>query len=399
MTKLTEKQKLQIIGTSAAVGLIIVIVMFYTQIIVPRQKLKHATVELAQYINVPQTKYVTTQDYFKSHSSAILPSDYSTYEVFDSKEPEVYLSAEVFTSITDENVQKKIEEAMQEKTQVSVDYANQALYDLCDQYFTVYFQSRRVSPILPLAIANAETGGRADHNVTWSSLFPSKYVDIKYLYTMDVTTVMSLGDVSYKALTTEYSTRDRGALQMSPTYGTKDKYFNSRMSGNEQSKLSKVDTSAHADWVSGASDQPGDRFYIPDVLLRLSAAMNVAVSNMLDNNYIPSSDIQLVAQLAMYHQQSGVWYHAHDKKVGRWKSGELAYKFSQQISERGFVNELVTYAEEHPECYCLDSNVATKLYNNYFQTPMDYYSTSDLVCIYPIKVMYNYIKLCLAYNN
>ncbi len=399
MKKLTEKQKALLICASSITGLLILFAIVLTQSILPKRKLKNAGVELVQYITVPQTNYVTTKDYFDSHKNASMPSDYGTYEVFDTKEPEIYLSAEVFTSITDESVQRAVENTMQKEMEVSVDYANQALYDLCDQYFTVYFQQRRVSPIFPMALANVETPGRADHDVTWSSLFPSKYVNMKYLYTMDVTTVLSLSDSGYKALTTEYSTRDRGALQMSPTYGTSDKYFNSRMSGTEKDKLSLVDTSEHTEWISGASDMPGDRFYVPDVLLRVSSAMNVAVDNMLKNDYVPSSDIQLIAQLAMYHQQSGVWYHAHNKKVGRWKSGELAYTYSQQISSRGFVNELITYAEEHSDCYCLETAEVNRLYKKYFDTPMDYYCTNDLVCIYPIKVMYAYIKLCLCYNN
>ena len=150
---------------------------------------------------------------------------------------------------------------------MNISDANSALYDLADKYFQVYYGSMRLSPITPLAIANVETPGRADNNVTWSALFPSKYVPINMLYTMDVTTVLSSESI-YKPLSTEYSTRDRGALQMSPTYGTNNDYFNRLMSDSEVDKLSTISDSKHENWIKGASSKRGDRFYVPDVCLR-----------------------------------------------------------------------------------------------------------------------------------
>ena len=52
-------------------------------------------------------------------------------------------------------------------------------------------------------------------------------VPIDLLHTMDVTTVVSNPEY-YKALSAECSTRDRGALQMSPTYGTGDVRYRER---------------------------------------------------------------------------------------------------------------------------------------------------------------------------
>lgn len=335
----------------------------------------------------PKTNYVPDKDYFKNIDTAYLPEDYKSYEVFSSDKTNKEDTGAVF------------EDTLSSFTQsFDISNANQALFDLADKNFFVYYGNSRVSPILPLAMANVETGGRANHNITWSALFPSKLVDIKYLYTMDVTTVVSSMEI-YKPLSTEYSTRDRGALQMSPTYGTGDSYFNAKMSGNEKDKLANVDTSDYSTWTSGASSMSGDRFYIPDVCLRLSAAMTLAVVNMTKNNYQAQSDMQLIAQLAMFHQQSGVWYNSdHSKAVGAWKSGDLAYKYASELASVKYINTLRAYAINHPDKFYLDANEAVSIYNSVFDTPMQTYANKTIVCTYPIKVQYSYIKLCLMYQ-
>jgi hypothetical protein len=92
-----------------------------------------------------------------------------------------------------------------------------------------------------MALANVETPGRADNSITWSSLFPSKYADVSTMGTFDVTTVLSDPKI-YAALSSEYSTKYRGALQMSTTYGTGNSAINRQMSGSEVSKLKTVDS-------------------------------------------------------------------------------------------------------------------------------------------------------------
>lgn len=337
--------------------------------------------------DVPETNYVPSQDYFDYYSTATAPVDYGTYTVF---------SAEDSSAVFEED--KSGASFIDEKPKAVISDANKALYDLADKYFTCYYGSMRVSPILPLAQANVETGGRADNTKTWSSLFPSRIVPIEYLYSMDVTTVISDPSI-YKALSTEYSTRDRGALQMSPTYGTGDSYFNSMMSGNEVDKLKAVDTSTYSAWCQGASPHSGDRFYVPDVCLRLSAAYNGAINFMLENNYEPKSDFQLVAMLAMHHHQSAVWCKAdHSQAVGKWKSGELAYKYAALVSSQEFADALSAHAKSNPNKYFIDANVAKSIFKSVTGDDMNNYATNTMVCTYPIKVLYAYIKLCSLYS-
>ena len=125
--------------------------------------------------------------------------------------------------------------------------ANADLFDYCDKYFHVYYGAVRLSPIFPMALANVETPGRADFTKTWSSLFPSAVADVSKMGTFCITDVVANSKTFY-TLSTEYSTRDRGALQMSPTYGTNNSTVNSMMSGNEVDKLSKVNTTHCLSW-------------------------------------------------------------------------------------------------------------------------------------------------------
>ena len=389
MYSLIDKYSKQILITLSS---ILVIGIITVCVLVSKQEnhlSKVINTELAKVnigTDLPETKYVPSKSYFKTFDFAVQPGDYGTYTVFETSDSPA-------SFIEDNTGASFVEEA----PDIVITDANATLYDLADKYFICYYGNNRVSPILPLALANVETGGRADFNITWSALFPSKIIPIEYLYSMDVTTVIS-DESYYNKLSKEYSTRDRGALQMSPTYGTGDSYFNSMMSGTEVDKLSTVDTTKYSTWCNGASNSPGDRFYIPDVCLRLSSAYTQALSFIVKNNYAPESDLQLIAQLAMHHQQSAVWCKSdHSVSVGKWKSGELAYEYSKIITSQSFADTLRDYMIKHPDKYFIDADVAKSIFTDVTDVNMSDYATSTVVCTYPIKVLYAYIKLCTLY--
>ena len=287
--------------------------------------------------------------------------------------------------------------ALLSEVMVTATGPNAELYHLCATYFDVYYGGENLSPILPMAIANVETPGRANFDVTWSALFPSKIVPVEEMYTFNVTTVIS-DPAYYKALSTEYSTRDRGCLQMSPTYGTGNKEINTLMSGTEVDKLRGVDTSKYKSWVSGASSSPGDRFYLPDVLLRMRSAMQQQCDYIAKNGYTPLNDFHLVSMCAMGHHNSGVWYYNNrSKAIGCWKSAGKAYEWSTLVSSQDMINVLYEYASVSSATY-IDSSTAKKLLAKVSDAnPMDY-ATKDIVCWYPIKALYAYIKLCTLYT-
>lgn len=330
--------------------------------------------------SVKDVKYIPSMEYFETCEFAFVPDD-----------SERFITVDESASFSDTTT--TFNEAWVTKD------ANEALFDLADKYYQVYYGSTRVSPIYPLALANVETGNRADHNITWSSLFPSKVLPISMLYEADVTTVVNSSKDVYKALTTEWSTRDRGALQMSPTYGTGRGYFESLMSGTEKSKLKEAGFNLSDSWISKSSDELGDRFYAPDVCLRLSSANTDAIENILKNKYTPTSDLQLIVMLAMYHHRSGVWSNSnHDKKCGEWFSSEKAFTYSKELSSPEFVSTVKEHIQKNPKVYTLSQEEALSLYKECFGKNPTEYTKSTLVSSYPIKVIYSYIKLCSLYS-
>lgn len=341
------------------------------------------------------TKYSVDKRYYKEFSTATETPVGDTV-VFGTEEMEEEL--ERYLAYVDERARFSNEQATFNHEYVVTD-ANRELFEIADKYYQVYWGSQRVSPIYPLAVANVETGNRADHSITWSALFPSKYVNINEMHTMDVTTVLSDESI-YKALSTESSTRDRGALQMSPTYGTGNGYFNSLMSGREVDKLSGVDTHGHDNWVARASSEAGDRFYIPDVCLRLAAANTDAIERMAKNGYPASSDTQLIAMLAMYHHRSGVWSNGnHSKSIGEWKSGDKAFEYARLVGSDAMVAELSQYARENEDKFWIDADVARSVFKDVTGRSMSEFASKTLVCTYPIKVLYAYIKLSIMYGG
>ena len=308
-----------------------------------------------------------------------------TTKIFGKKDKELNKEDNIVsTSITTEKYQEEVK--MQ-----AISSPNVKLYQLADQNFQVYYNDHRVSPLFPLALANVETPGRADHNLTWSALFPSKIVDLSLVDDFDVTYVAK-DPVTYGALMHESSTRDRGALQMSPTYGTKNPDLNALMSGTEQEKLSTIQINEQAKWwASDASSSPGDRFKIQDVLLRLTDSAETAIRQIKEKGLTIQNDAELIVMLAMYHHRSGVWQVSG---AGGWISTEACMNYVHYICSQESINTLREYYEQNPESYTLDSKIAKTIVGDYKQ-----YTTSSLEASYPLRVLYSYLVISNKYGR
>lgn len=315
------------------------------------------------------------------------------------------MSEEEFESIKDvtafstySNYLALVNSEFESSTVLTADKVNMDIYNYCDTYFNCYYGYDRISPIFPMALSNVETPERADNNITWCALFPSKYVNIDELDTFCVTDVIR-DEAIYKALSTEYSTRDRGCLQMSPTYGTSNPVLNSRMSGNEKDKLSGINSS-YTTWISGASSSSGDRFYLPDVLLRLQCAMQDNISCITRNGYTPNTDMSLIAMLSVGHNSgSGVWACTdHSKRVGNWKSCGHAYNYCLNLGSREFIEVIQNYADYCDRPY-INTREALQLYSKVFDDDISDYTTSTTNGVFPIKTLYAYIKLSSMYTQ
>ena len=120
---------------------------------------------------------------------------------------------------------------------------------------------------------------------------------------------------------------------------------------------------------------------------------------MQTNGYQAKTDFQLYAMLAMGHHNSGVWYHKNkNKAVGVWISGQKAYEWSELVSSKEMVNVLTQYASTHKDTY-IDSKTAEALFKKVYNENTKDYASKPIVCWYPIKALYAYIKLCMLYTS
>lgn len=344
-----------------------------------------------------QSKYIMTEDEFEEYQEE------NTESVFESYTDYIESTFKESEVVVDESGAYNFASTFkQPKSSISVDAsdANGKLYQYCNTCFNCFVGNNRVSPLFPMALANVETPGRADYKKTWSALFPSMFVSVDKIDTFNVRDVIKLMP-STLPLTKEYSTKYRGALQMSVTYGTSSTRMNATMSGTEAEKLAGIDAGGYSWWVSSASTAPGDRFYIPDVLKRLQVAMNGSINDMTRNGCIPDTDMGVIAALAIAHNSgSGVWWTSNpDSKIGNWYSQRKCLAWCNLCGSQELVSALEQYAKTSSSYY-ITRNTARGIFEQVYPG-VSYrdYVTNDINAFYPVSCIYAQIKLNIGYSK
>lgn len=320
-------------------------------------------------------------------------------------------------------------------SQLAID-CNTALFDMCNKFFLTAWNGKQLSPIIPMAIANIETGSRADQSVTYSSLFPSGCVSINSADAIaNMSCVAVLEDAtSFNQLASDHWTRDRGPMQMNPNYGIGLDAFTSLMGPSEAEILSNIrgagiDFTGYQaweprnsrsigveEWLSGLATTPGDRHNVKDTILRFASASQEAI-NAYSSMYTIESNLEAVAVIAMSHNAGSVWNPGMvTKKVGNWRSGQSAYAYCSAISNSKFTDKIRALADANIEKarsggkkvkMTLDRDEAKKLYaeavsegliSNYttYITEGKYF---EVTYCYPIQAMYAYLILTAVYSG
>lgn len=313
---------------------------------------------------------------------------------------------------------------------------NGKLFDICNKYYLATYQGQQLSPIIPMAIANIETPGRADQNITYSSLFPSKCVKVttaEAISNMSCVAVLESPEV-FSQLASDHWTRDRGSLQMNPAYGVGVPAFDSLMGPSEESILSNIrnigmDFSGYSayeprlgrtltvdDWLAQLSSYPGDRFNVRDSVLRLAAASQEAI-DQYSQQYVIENDAEVMAIIAMHHNSGSVWNPGYNNKsVGNWRSGLDAHRYMLGITSDAFMKKLrkiCTINIEEARAagkdipMCMERSDARDLFNEAFNDGIvsdfnsyvhqgNYY---EVTYCYPIQALYAYTMLSLVYSG
>lgn len=320
-------------------------------------------------------------------------------------------------------------------SQLAVD-CNSKLFEICNKYYLATYAGKQLSPLIPMAIANIETPGRADNTITYSSLFPSKCVTVTSAESINNMSCLAVieSPEAFSALASDHWTRDRGALQMNPSYGIEYEAFNSLMGPSESEILANVsglgvdfsaytakqprynDTIGIDEWLAMASSNPGDRYNVKDSVLRLAAASQSAV-NDFTANYEIVNDAQEMCLVAMHHNSGSVWNPLYvSKKVGNWRSGAVAYRYCCAVSSVEFMAKIkalcierLTEARNSGKTppMTLERKDAKKLFDEAFKEGIvDDYNTYvytgryyEVTYLYPIQALYAYTMLGLVYSG
>lgn len=320
-------------------------------------------------------------------------------------------------------------------SQLAVD-CNSKLFEICNKYYLATYAGKQLSPLIPMAIANIETPGRADNTITYSSLFPSKCVTVTSAESINNMSCLAVieSPEAFSALASDNWTRDRGALQMNPSYGIEYEAFNLLMGPSESEILANisglgVDFSAYTakqprynntigidEWLAMASSYPGDRYNVKDSVLRLAAASQSAVKDFTAN-YEIVNDAQEMCLVAMHHNSGSVWNPLYvSKKVGNWRSGAVAYRYCCAVSSVEFMAKIkalcierLTEARNSGKTppMTLERKDAKKLFDEAFKEGIvDDYNTYvytgryyEVTYLYPIQALYAYTMLGLVYSG
>lgn len=308
---------------------------------------------------------------------------------------------------------------------------NAALFQVCRENFTVNINGVSVSPLLPMILANNESGIRADTSITFSALYPSKIItpsSAEDIYNANCLDVLSSKEV-FSELAADWWTRDRGPVQMNPSYGIHNDAFYQQLGISEQELLKDFEIPSNfaayttkegsidaSKWVTEASGERGDRFNPRDICLRLSSEFNYALS-MASETYVIDSPILALAMCSIHHGAGSVWNSAFtDKEIGYWNSGSRAYELACALTSQAGYDLIKECVEKdlstarskgsNPDAG-LSTDKAYRIFldlqNANIVHGMSYYvgdgKYSKDYLVYPIKSLYGYIQLSLLYNG
>lgn len=308
---------------------------------------------------------------------------------------------------------------------------NWKIYDLCSRYFTTKFDGKQLSPLYPMALANNESGIRADSSYTFTSLYPSGVVhpaspkDIEMFSCVNVLQSSSV----FGKLADDWWTRDRGPIQMMDIYGIHDDAYYSKLGKSEYNQLIEFtnlyDYSAYTtkegiisvdEWISRSSKEPGDRFNIKDICLRLSSETTYALSVIQDNYTVRDERLALV-MLSMYHGAASLWNSAYkNSEIGYWKSGSDAYIYASSVASDKSYDIIYNCARDDVLTARINSSnpdvgistskaqlIYDKLMSEGLIADIGTYTVAgtyrDDYIVYPIKMLYNYAQLQILYNG
>lgn len=315
---------------------------------------------------------------------------------------------------------------------------NTYLCDVCQKYAgNLFCNGIQLSPLLPLAEANLE-GGRVDRSQTFSAMASTSvytYSSVEELKEFDVTRVLDSRDTWLK-MSSEYYTRDRGALQCNPNYGGNDPSYGP----SERSLLdayvaehgmpdygtntdSRGNTFTVADWIEYSRTKFGDRFNV-ESMVRMFADEKASVEIPgIERNFSNIQNEYHVYAIMAYNHWIGSGFMTMDEDIAYagFKTIGRAYEYCEAISSPRAIEIIYSQCLQDIQSArnsggypprCLDTKGGYRVFNLLVDEGVckdwDYYfrhkrtngwDQGDTACTYALGVIYGVMQMNLLYSG
>lgn len=315
---------------------------------------------------------------------------------------------------------------------------NTYLYDVCQQYAGNLFCSGiQLSPLLPLAEANLE-GGRVDRSQTFSAMASTSVYDfssVEELKAFNVVRVLDSKETWLK-MSSEYYTRDRGALQCNPNYGGNDPAYGP----SERSLLdayvaehgvpdygtntdSRGNTFTVADWIDYSRTKFGDRFNV-ESMVRIFADEKASTEiPIIERNFSNIQNEYHVYAIMSYNHWIGSGFMTMDEDIAYagFKTIGRAYEYCEAISSPRAIEIIYSQCLQDIQSArsrgaypprCLDKTGGKRVFDLLVQEGVckdwDYYfrhkktggwDQGDTAYTYALGVIYGVMQMNLLYSG
>ena len=315
---------------------------------------------------------------------------------------------------------------------------NTYLYEAAQEYSgNLYCGGFHLSPLLPLAEANLE-GGRVDRSETFSAMASTSVYDfssVEELRDFNVTRVLD-SEETWRKMSSEYYTRDRGALQCNPNYSSnKPSYGPSERSLLDEyvaehgmpdygtNTDSRGNTFTVSDWISSSRVKYGDRFNVASMLQMFADEKSLVEIPGIEKNFSNIQNEYHVYAIMAYNHWIGSGFMTMDKSTAYagFKTIGRAYEYCEDISSPKAIE--IIYAQCLQDIQsarargtypprCLDRTGGYRVYNLLVQEGVckdwDYYfrhkvtngwDQGDTACTYALGVIYGVMQMNLLYSG
>lgn len=316
---------------------------------------------------------------------------------------------------------------------------NLYLYDVCQAYASgLTCAGFTLSPLLPLAEANLE-GGRVDTSETFSAMASTSVYDfssVEELKALDVTRVLDSED-TWLAMSREYYTRDRGALQCNtnysgndPSYGASEysllatyiaehpEVLNYRSNSDSRGNRFSV-----AEWVNSSRTKYGDRFNVESMVRMFVDEKALVEIPSIEANFSSLQNEYQVYTIMAYNHWIGSGFMTMDEDIAYagFRTIGRAYEYCADISTPKAIEIIYSQCLQDIQSArskgknppkCLGMTSAYRVYNLLVDEGVckdwDYYfrhkytgswDQGDTACTYALGVIYGVMQMSLLYSG